>query len=319
MKKRLTYLFLLALIILFFLPYLLIPSDLKVSALSKTARSIDGTFRSLSRPGDWSAWWPEAKVDSTRPCTDFHGCLFRLGSTDYQVTGLYYNALSVTIRKESQSFESRINLISLNGDSTYIHWEYRIQTSWNPIARIRIYREAMREKENMNRLLSHAADFLNVISNVYGHDVKLIMSKDSTLVVMNLKTPAYPGTQDIYRSIGVLRAYAQANQAKENNFPMLMPNKNTPGAFESFVALSIDKALPGKGDILQRRYVPWKDLMLEVRGGDSSIARAKRELEYYILDNHVQVMSRTFESLVTDRSLEKDSAKWITRLVCSIP
>jgi hypothetical protein len=85
------------------------------------------------------------------------------------------------------------------------------------------------------------------------------------------------------------------------------------------VALSINKALPDKGEILHRRYVPWKDLMLEVKGGDSAIARARRALDNYVNDNQIQVMSKTYESLVTDRSLEKDSSQWVTRLICSIP
>jgi hypothetical protein len=319
MKKRLIYLLLLSVVVLFSLPYLMIPSDLKVSALSKTARSIDGTFRSLTSPGDWTKWWPNTSGYQGSGCADFRSCQFSFQDGNYSVTGLYYNRLSIAVQKGNRQFESWMNLISLGEDSTFIHWEYTVHTSMNPFERIHEYREAAGEKKNMESILNHVKDFLDVTANVYGHDIKLIMPKDTTLIVINLKTAAYPTTEDIYRSIAALKQYAGANQAKENNFPMLMPNKNTPGAFESFVALSIDKTLANKGDILQRRYVPWKDLMLEVTGGDSSIARARRALDNYVLDNHIQVMSKTFESLVTDRSLEKDSSKWVTRLICSIP
>jgi hypothetical protein len=319
MKKWLIYLLALVVVVLFSLPYLLIPSDLKVSAFRKAERSIAGTFRSLSKPGDWVKWWPGTIGDGGPSCSDFRSCTFAFHGSSYVVSGLYYNALAITIQKGNGQFKSQINLVSIEGDTTYLHWEYAIQTGLNPFVRIQRYREALREKANMDSILEHVKNFLGVIANVYGHDIKLIMPKDTTLIVINLKTPAFPTTEDIYRSIHSLREYAVANQARENNFPMLQPNKNTPGAFETFVALSINKALPGKGIILQRRYVPWKDLMLEVTGGDSTIARARMDLDNYILDNQVQVMSRTFESLVTDRSLEKDSSKWVTRLICSIP
>jgi hypothetical protein len=319
MKKWLLYLLVLAVVILFSLPYLLIPSELKVSSLNKTERSIAGAFRSLSKTSDWTKWWPGSRGDGGPFCTDFRACKFSFHGYSYAVSGLYYNSITVAIQKGSEEFESRMNLVSLQGDSTYIHWEYSVQTGMNPFVRIQRYREAKREKANMDSILEHTKNFLNITANVYGHDIKLIMPKDTTLIVINLKTPVYPTTEDIYRSIGSLRQYALANQARENNFPMLLPNKNTPGAFESFVALSIDKALPDKGNILHRRYVPWKDLMLEVKGGDSSITRARRELSDYLIDNQIQVMSKTFESLVTDRSMEKDSSKWITRLICSIP
>jgi hypothetical protein len=319
MKKRLIYFLLLIVVVLFSLPYLLIPSNFKVSALGKTERSIAGTFRSLSKSSDWTKWWP-GNLDQGGPfCSDFRACKFSFHGTTYEISGLFYNSLAVAIQKGDQDFESRMTLVSFSGDSTFIHWEYSVPTGLNPFTRIQRYRQAQAEKTNMDSILKQASNFLNVIANVYGHDVKLIMPKDTTLIVINLKTPAFPTTEDIYRSIHSLREYAVANQARENNFPMLQPNKNTPGAFESFVALSINKALPDKGIILHRRYVPWKDLMLEVQGGDSSIARARRELDNYIQDNQVQVMSRTFESLVTDRSLEKDSSKWVTRLICSIP
>jgi len=319
MKKWLLYLIVITVVILFSIPYILIPSELKISSLTKTERNITGTFRSLSKTGDWSKWWPGGEGKIMPFCTDFSECKFIFNGYKYVITGKYYNALTITISKENQDYESRIDLNSLNGDSTYIHWAYSFQTSMNPFVRIKSYREATRQKANMDSILLHLKKFLDVTKNVYGQNILLTMSKDTTLIVINLKTPSYPTTEDIYRSIRSLRDYASANNAKENNFPMLLPNKNNPGAYETFVALSINKELAGKGNIVQRRYVPWKDLMVEVKGGDSSIRRARADLNNYILDNQLQVKSKTFESLVTDRSIEKDSSKWITRLICSIP
>jgi hypothetical protein len=319
MKKWLLFLVVIIALILFSLPYILIPSTLKVSSLTKTERNVAGSFRSLSNKSDWAKWWPGGPGRPMPFCTDFLECKFHYNGNEYAISGLYYNALTISISQGNQNDESRIDLISIQNDSTYIHWDYIVHTSHNPLVRIGQYRKAAQQKADMDSILNHLKNFLNSVANVYGHDIRLIMAQDTTLIVINLKTSSPPTTEEIYRCYKSLRAYAAANNAKENNFPMLLPNKNTPGAFETFVALSIDKALPDKGKILHRRYVPWKDLMLEVKGGDSAIARGRKELDNYVNDNQIQVMSKTYESLVTDRNLEKDSSRWITRLICSIP
>jgi hypothetical protein len=319
MKKWILSVLVFVLILLFTLPYIFIPSKLTIASVGSTPCGLPGVFRSLTKKDDWIKWWPAPEGKNMPFCTDFSECRFNFRGYTYAVTNKYYNALSIEISKGNQDYDSRIDLISLHGDSTYIRWAYSVQTSINPIERIKNYREAARQKQNLDTLLFYLKNFTSFTKNIYGRDIQLIMPTDTTLIVIKLKTPAFPNTEEIYHSIRSLREYASANNAKEINYPMLMPSKSTPGAYETFVALSIDKALPGKGDIAYRRYVPWKDLMVEVNGGDSSVSQAGESLNNYIMDNQIQVVSKTFQSLVTDRSIEKDSSKWITRLICSIP
>jgi len=319
MKKRFLSVLVIVLILLVVTPYIFIPSKLTIASVGITPCSLPGVFRSLTKKDDWAKWWPGPDGKNMPFCTDFVECKFKFRGYTYSVTNKYYNALSIEISNGNQDYDSRIDLISIHGDSTNIRWSYSVHTSHNPMERIKNYREAARQKQNLDTLLLHLKNFTSLTKNVYGHDIHLIMPSDTTLIVIKLKTPAFPNTEEIYRSIRSLREYASANSAKEINYPMLMPSKSTPGAYETFVALSIDKALPGKGEIAYRRYVPWKDLMLEVKGGDSSVSQAQALLNNYIQDNHIQVVSKTFQSLVTDRSIEKDSSKWTTRLICSIP
>jgi hypothetical protein len=319
MKKWILSVLVFALILLFAIPYIFIPSKLTIASVGSTPCSLPGVFRSLTKKDDWAKWWPGPEGKNMPFCTDFIECKFNFKGYTYSVTSKYYNALSIEISKGNQDYDSRIDLISLHGDSTNIRWSYSVRTSPNPIERIKNYREAARQKQNLDTLLLHLKNFTSLTKNVYGQDIHLIMPSDTTLIVIKLKTPAFPGTEEIYSAIRSLREYASANNAKEINYPMLMPSKSIPGAYETFVALSIDKTLPGKGDIAYRRYVPWKDLMVEVKGGDSSVSKARASLNNYIQDNQIQVVSKTFQSLVTDRSIEKDSSKWTTRLICSIP
>ena len=55
-------------------------------------------------------------------------------------------------------------------------------------------------------------------------------------------------------------------------------------------------------------------LVGEVKGGLSTILNAEKQLANYVFDYGKASPAIPFQSLVTDRSLEADSSKWITRL-----
>jgi hypothetical protein len=319
MKKWIPALIALSIVMLVSIPFIFIPSSLTVTSTVQTNRSLAGSFRYMSNPENWINWSSRDSIVKKSPCSSFKDCLFLYNGSSYAVTNLYYNALGVRIIQNGQPYESRIDLFAINPDTTFIRWSYSIPSGNNPFTRIQRYRAAVAQKQRTDSLLFALGKTIAIQENVYGQKANLIMAHDSSLIVVNLKTPRFPTTSEIFNAIQQLRSYAKVNNAREINYPMLMPNINTPGAFETFVALSIDKNLPDNGTILHRRYVPWKDLMVEVRGGDSTISHARTALNNYILDNQLQVVSKTYESLVTDRSVEKDSSKWITRLICSIP
>ena len=48
---------------------------------------------------------------------------------------------------------------------------------------------------------------------------------------------------------------------------MLNVKKLNESEFKTTVAIPINKVLPGNGKIFFRRFVPWKVLVAEVRGG----------------------------------------------------
>ena len=60
-------------------------------------------------------------------------------------------------------------------------------------------------------------------------------------------------------------------------------------------------------------------LTAEVGGGYGAIRQAHTQFNYFIQDYSLLQMANSFESLVTDRSLERDTAKWITRFYTPIP
>ncbi len=83
------------------------------------------------------------------------------------------------------------------------------------------------------------------------------------------------------------------------------------------LAISIDTIIPVKAKYFITRMVPMKDrfLITEVAGGPSGIAKAKDAVEKYMRDHSLSSPASPFEVLVTDRSKEMDSAKWVTKII----
>jgi hypothetical protein len=60
--------------------------------------------------------------------------------------------------------------------------------------------------------------------------------------------------------------------------------------------------------------IPGKILVTEVKGGNYTTGEALKQLDIYLDDNHLSSPAIPFESLVTDRSQETDTAKWVTKI-----
>jgi hypothetical protein len=115
--------------------------------------------------------------------------------------------------------------------------------------------------------------------------------------------------------IGVIRTYITGQGAKETSHPMLHTSRRVDGRFESMVAIPIDRRLDGNDSLTPKRFVPWKIVMGEVRGGASTAEEAMRQLHLYIEDYEHTSMAIPFQSLVTERDQEPDTTRWITRVI----
>lgn len=60
--------------------------------------------------------------------------------------------------------------------------------------------------------------------------------------------------------------------------------------------------------------IPGKILSAEIRGGTYTSKESIKRLELYMDDHKLTSPAIPFESLVTDRSKEADTARWVTKL-----
>jgi len=297
--------------------YIFIPGKLEISKIDYAKCNINGAFRVLSDTSSWQKWWPD-KDGFYKKNTGGQEIFYYKG-TGYRLSQKYYNSIEVQMKTDYSTIDSRIDLIKLNMDSVVLMWKCQVPTTLQPLSRVLKYREAEDIKNDMAVILGHLRSFLEDKKNIYGIDLHVSMSQDSTLVLTTSVSKKYPTTSDVYQLVENLKNYIAGQHAKENNFPMLHIKNLPDSTFETMVAIPVNRELPGKGAITFSRFVPWKVLTAEVKGGDKTVQDALNEMKTFISDYQKMAMAIPFQSLVTDRSKERDTSKWITRIYTPVP
>ena len=171
----------------------------------------------------------------------------------------------------------------------------------------------------MNTILEEMKLFFSKEENIYGIKTEKAFVTDSILISTGANSNGYPDTKFIYTLIDKLKTHAFINSAKQTAFPMLNVDTKDSITFNVRVALPINKALPDAGDIVQKRMlVNGNILVAEVKGGVTATTAAFEQIIKYSLDNQRVAPAIPFFSLITDRTREPDSSKWVTKVYCPV-
>jgi hypothetical protein len=304
--------------LVFVYTYFFIPEKIEISKVQFVKCNVNGAFRILRDETSWKNWWPKKFATENKNETD-NDSSFLYNGYSYQLNEVFYNSVSVVVSKKNTSIDSRINLIKISIDSVVVIWKCELDAGTNPLKRILNYQKANQLQDDFTSILLAYKNFVEQSSNIYGVDFHVIMSQDSTMVATKMTSKTFPTTTDIYSMIGKLRTYIAEQNARENNVPMLHVKTKKDSTFETMVAIPVNKQLPGKGAIFFSRFVPWKVLTAEVHGGNKTVENALDQMKVYMSDYQKTAMAIPFESLLTDRSKEPDTSKWITRIYTPVP
>jgi hypothetical protein len=294
--------------------YFFAPSEHGVAAVSGSRCSVITAGRYLTDTSKWSRWWPRDGAEGVG-----QGPAFTYRGISYNVEGIFYNRVRVSIvQAGSGNIEADIHLLQISNDSILMGADCKLPSGKGPFNSIGAYHRAKLLRENFDSVLRAFRDFITIGRNVYGVDIVHAMSDDSILVTLSGYTPGYPTTDYIYTLLDSVRAYVDDEGAVAHNYPMLNVASVANNQFRTMVALSVNKRLAGNSRILVKRFVPWKMIEGDVRGGAHSADRAMEQLYIFRDDYHLSIMSIPFQFLITDRRREQDSTKWVTRVCAPI-
>jgi len=124
-----------------------------------------------------------------------------------------------------------------------------------------------------------------------------------------------PSTEQVYTMVKKLKDYILSQKAGATGNPMLNVFTRDSLSFDVRVAIPVDRRLPDAGEIHYKWMLGGGNILItEVKGGPEEIKKAYNQVNHYITDYKRLAPAIPFESMVTDRTVEKDSSQWITRI-----
>jgi hypothetical protein len=282
--------------------FIFIPSKIKISSVSKVHANSEGSLRVLMDENNWASWWPGEKA-------------FQIGETSFTISKKMITGFELMIRKESDSVAAQLLVIGLNVDTTLLTLSCALQSGNNPIDRIADYKKATLLKKDFNLLLDSLGAFICFQKNIYGFVANQVKVTDSVLISTRKSFDHYPDEFETELLIQKLRDYIKVGNAKEMNYPMLHVKQLDEKHFEAMVAIATDKSLPDNNDFATKMVVKNGNLLVaEITGGHARIRQAFVEFDNLIEEYNKTPPAIPYQLIITDRSMERDTAKWITKI-----
>jgi hypothetical protein len=313
MKRWVIGLLLVAGVLMIFF-YFFIPTKIELNPRVQMKASRPAISRLLIENNDWDKWWPvndsaKGRMPGAMPA-------FTYNERSYHITDKKYNSVFISIVDHTDTIaRTALNLIEIGQDSIMLDWEGLIPNKGQPLSRIRGYIKATDIKKDMQALLGKMEEFFTNKEKVYGIKINHEQVKDSTLISTYDSSKGYPSTELVYSLINDLKEYSASQAANVTGYPMLNIYTTDSIVYLTRVALPVDRKLPKKGRISYKWMLGGGNILYtDVTGDSKKVDQAFRQLDNFAKDYDHIPPAIPFFSLVTDRSAEKDSSRWVTRI-----
>ncbi len=291
--------------------FVFIPNNLVVSKVIYIESSDRIVYDFLLTNKNKTKWWPE-KLSRSYKSTD--STSFNYQKTNFKFFNAKLNSNQVTVANRNSVFNGTISSFVDGQNTVEIVWKVSLENSLNPIERVLNYDKATTIKKQIDEILQHFGNFSINPKNIYGLTIERTIVKDTLLLTTNKSLNHHPTVIETYTLINNLEQFAKNNAAKVTNSPMLNVVKTYEGMYNVTVALPVNKMVASKSGYFVNRMVKGNILETEIKGGKNSIDNGFLQLKNYMKDFKLAPPAMPFEMMITNRSLEKDTTKWLTKL-----
>ena len=286
--------------------YFIIPSKLAVTNQVTIEASDVIISRFLIQKKGWDKWWPGTRINDDQ--FSYNGVLFQISKTTN-------SGVNLSIQKNNLKLNGEISYLPHSVDMVKVSLYAAGESSTNPIQKVTNYTKINDLKDQTAIILHHLKIFLEDKKNAYGYKIYINKIEYPILLTTTITSENYPDMQHVYETIKELRKLAKVQGAKEKNFPMLNIHKTDDKQYEINLAIPIDRAITPTGKSYINNMVRGGNLLVaDVKGGPNTISNAFAQVRIFMKDHRLISPAMPFESLVTDRYAEKDTAKWITKI-----
>ncbi len=291
--------------------YLSIPSNLSITSIASVNTTDVGTERFLIDESKWPLWWYDSAVANKKIP---EGNIYSRNGFDFSISNKFYKSVDIDITRNDLHISSKLVILPYTLDSTGLQWTCSIPTSNNPITKINTYLGAKELKKNMDTVLRNMVQFLSKLENVYGIPIVRDRLKDTLYVTAKKTFTTKPGIKEVYGLIANIQQYVTKNGATQSGSPIFNITEMDSSHFQLMAGIPVNNQLKEAEGFAMKYMVKGSFMISEVVGGDAAIKKASQSLQQYFIDFRRTSMAMNFTMLVTDRMLQPDSSKWITKL-----
>jgi len=286
--------------------YLFIPANISINNNITVTTTDADVFQFLNHQKQWKKWWPGTAA------SDFE---YQYRKHLYTIKQLNNDDVVLTVANPELELNTQLSFIATDADKVKLTWSSVETVGLNPIDRFNTYVQMNRIKNDMNEVLLHFKYFLEDDRNIYQMDVRITKVKDATILATNIVTQQYPEMNKVYELVGKLKQEIRKQHVAETGAPMLNVHQTDLKKYQVMVGIPINRAVkPATGMLINKMVLGGNILQTSVKGGLNTIRNASNQLEKYKKDHNLISPAMPFESLVTDRSKEKDTSKWVTKI-----
>lgn len=283
--------------------YIFIPARLTIVQITPVTGTVPGAYRALTNGKKWQVWWPGTRPDSNS---------FLFNNTSFAVTKKLRNTLGISINHNDQLLNSTLHIFPVTSDTINLNWSCSFATGLNPIKRIQHYRQALALKNNMDSVLRNFKVFAEKKENIYDITFHETIFRDSFLISAKTYQAQYPGVSTIYSQLNTLKQYSAAHKARQTGSAFMTLVPLIPSGYQLMTAIPLDRQIPENDQFFNQRIPMNRFLVTRVQGGNAAVDHAMHQFQLYIQDYQRTVMALPFQQLITDRSAEPDTSRWVT-------
>ena len=295
----------LLLIIVIVTGILFIPASKPINLDITSGCTENGAARIMLNKENFSSWWPGKKTGENT--YSFKDC-------DYRIDKIMANGIEATIFNNTDSTKGSLLLIAAGNDSIQFNWTSTFYFSNNLGKKVLQYGHYAGLKKNIDSFMAAIKKYFDDEKNIYGIHVEQQKVTESSMIATKQSFNHYPTVQEVYGMINEIKEYIREQGGEQYNFPMLNVHTEDSVTYDAMVAIPTKTDLPSHEKFSLKKMVLGNILVAEVKGGNYAIIEGEQQLKNYVNDHKKIAPAIPFQSLVTDRMAEPDTAKWITRL-----
>lgn len=285
--------------------YIFIPANISINNNITVTTTDADVFQFLTHQKEWKKWWPGTAVTNRQ---------YQYRNYLYTIKQLNNDAVGLTVTNPELALNTQLSFIASDADKVNLNWSSVKTVGSNPFERINTYVRMNRIKKDMNQVLLHFKQFIENDHNVYQINVRIGQVKDSIILTTKTTIQHYPKTDKVYQLVDKLQQEIRKQKAAASGPPMLNIHQIELNKYEVMVGIPLAKTIKPFGSVFINKMVLGNMMETTVTGGLNTVQNGFNQMEKYKKDHHLISPAMPYESLVTDRSKEKDTSKWVTKI-----